>query len=151
VPWADAEAKLKARMTAAGLRPATRKYYLRVLGYLKVFCTEAGGPAQVTPARAQDWADHYATASARSQKVRSGHTASSVIGAVRAVYETWFLDRMKAQKIVTSNPFVDVKLPKTDKPRSASPPTTPLPSFTSGWPSGSAIGICPGCSFRSRS
>jgi site-specific recombinase XerD len=116
VTWDEAEAKLKARMTASGLRDDTVDYYVRVLSYLKKFCTEAAGPAQVTPARAQDWADHYTTAKGRGDKVRSGHTSASVIGAVKAVYSEWFLTQMKAQKIVTTNPFTDVEPPKTDKP-----------------------------------
>ena len=100
-------------MTAAGLRPESVKYYLRVLGYLKTFCTEASGPGDVTPARAQDWADHYATAPARCKKVRSGHTAVSVIDAVTAVFQKWLLDELK---ITSHNPFLHVKPPKTDKP-----------------------------------
>ncbi len=115
VTWEVAEAKLKARMTAKGLRPASVNYYLRVLGYLKNFCTEASGPSEVTPARAGDWADHYTTALARGKKPRSGHTARSVIAAVAAVYEKWFLGELKEQEIVARNPFAEVKPPKTDK------------------------------------
>jgi len=100
-------------MTAASLRPASVNYYLRVLGYLKMFCTEASGPGDVTPDRAQDWAEHYATAPARRKKVRSGHTAVSVIDAVSAIFQKWLLDELK---ITPNNPFAHVKPPKTDKP-----------------------------------
>ena len=122
VSWAEAEVKLKARLTAAGLRSASVKYYLRVLGYLKTFCTEASGPGDVTPVRAQNWADHYATAPARRKKggsdpnsvsLRSGHTAVSVIEAVAAIFQKWLLDDLK---ITSMNPFAHVKPPKTDKP-----------------------------------
>lgn len=129
VTWDEAEAKLKARMSAAGLRPSSVNYYLRVLGYLKKFCKEASGPSEVTPARAGDWADHYTTAPARGKKPRSGHTAHSVISAVAAVYEKWFLTQLKEHRIVARNPFADVMPPKTDKPEVVIASDTALAEF----------------------
>lgn len=129
VIWDEARTRLKARMAAAGIKPGSVKYYLKVFGYVHKMFSATDGPADITPGMAQAWADQYATGKGRGDKVRSGHTAASTITAVCVIWQKWFCEQLK---IIPSSPFADVLPPKTDKPTITIPTDDKIADFY-GW------------------
>lgn len=107
VGWDDAIARMVRHMTADNLRPGTIEQYKVAVRNLRKEFPETKGPHEITPAMAEDY---------KVKRVEAGKSERTVAGNLTnlsIVYGRWWRDTCK---IVNSDPFADVKLPKQDKP-----------------------------------
>lgn len=126
VSWDEATARLNARLRAAGVRPVTADYYLRLVAHIRAAHPATDGPADLTPSMAQAWADGYVTGTKRNGKPRSQHTAFSVVRGACVLWQKWFVEQLKVCPV---SPFADVQPPKTDRPQVRLPDDNHLTDF----------------------
>jgi site-specific recombinase XerD len=105
MPWDDALKLMKEHMEAKNLRPGSIQQYEFVVSVLRKVFPDSQGPADITPAMAQDF-----------MVKRSGKVAPRTMEGNRdnlsIVFGHWFRDTLR---IITSDPFADVEPPKHDK------------------------------------
>ena len=98
---------------ANNLRTGTVQQYIVVIKHLRRAFPTSHGPAEITPTMASRFkADRKKSGSwGRGISVR---TLKGNIDSLNIVYNKWWI---KECKILTTNPFSEVSLPKLDKPR----------------------------------
>ena len=104
--WKEATEMMVAFMKADNLRPGSIRQYEYVANNLKKLFPETHGPAEITPAMAQQFKV------LRLKDEISPRSVAGNIGNLNIVYGHWWRDTCK---LVTDNPFQDVHPPKADK------------------------------------
>src|SRR5205807_8989582 len=113
VTWEEAQRRLREKAAADGLRDATIQYYEKLIRLIRARFAKAAGPADLSPAMADNWKKTFSTTETRRKKLPSPHTVFSLIRGFRSLWETWFVEQLG---ICAENPWADVTPPKTDKP-----------------------------------
>ncbi|MEN6496025.1 MAG: hypothetical protein ABFD16_17220 [Thermoguttaceae bacterium] len=108
VSWEDAIARLKEHAQADNLRPGSIMQYVYAVNALRKVFPEVHGPAEVTPAMAEQFKVK------RMAAKKKPRTVAGNIDNLSIVFDLWF---RKVLKIIDANPFADVEPPKYDKPR----------------------------------
>jgi integrase len=109
--WDDALPLLREHMKAKNLRPGSIAQYELVVSVLRNVFPDAAGPADITPAMAQEFVVKRMKAK-RGEKRLSPRTVEGNIGNLSIVFGHWFRDTLKIIKI---DPFSEVEPPKYDK------------------------------------
>ena len=102
--WDEAVEMMVSFMKADNLRPGSIKQYEYVVNTLRKLFPEACGPADITPAMAQRFKV------LRLTKGKKPRTVAGNLGNLSIVYGHWWRDTCK---LVSENPFQDVRRPKT--------------------------------------
>ena len=120
--WDDAVEAMVQHMQAQNLRPATIEQYRVAVRALRKVFPESQGPANITPALAEEFKLQRMNARSPNAKKSEGdegqqgkikpRTVEGNLGNLSIVFGRWFRDTMK---IVDGNPFADVTPPKYDK------------------------------------
>jgi site-specific recombinase XerD len=104
-PWDEALKLMRQHMEAKNLRPASIEQYELVVSVFRKLFPDSQGPADITPAMAQDFMVK------RSGKV-APRTMEGNLDNLSIVFGHWFRDTLR---IIKSDPFADVEPPKHDK------------------------------------
>jgi hypothetical protein len=106
VPWDDAIDLMKEHMQAKNLRVGSIQQYELAVGALRKLFPDTEGPADITPAIAEQFKVK------RMNAKRMPRTVEGNIDNLSIVFGCWFRDTLH---IVETNPFAEVAPPKYDK------------------------------------
>lgn len=112
VTWDEAVARLERAAPAAGLRPESLAYYLKLIRRIRTMYAATDGPANISEGMAETWKTEFSTTKTRRKKPPSQHTVFSMVRGFSALWQNWFVDKLG---ICPGNPWQRVEPPKTDK------------------------------------
>jgi integrase len=110
--WDQAVARLKARLAISGNRPSTLAYYLKLIRLVRARNGDTKGPDDISPAMATNWRDSMMCTVGRRKKMPSAHYVGGLVVGLSSLWQKWFVDDLK---ILSSNPWYGVQVPKADK------------------------------------
>jgi integrase len=109
VTWEEAETRLIARLKTSGNRMSTLGYYRKLLHLVQ---GDSSGPEDITPSMAAAWRDRIMSAPSRRKKLPSAHYVAGLLVGLSSLWQKWFIGDLK---LLSENPWWEVKPPKTDK------------------------------------
>ncbi len=112
VTWDEAEARLRDKAAANGLRGPTVDYYVKLLRRARAFHTVTAGPADVSPGMAEAWKKAFSSTPTRRKKLPSPHTVFSLVRGFSSLWQAWLVDELA---VCVGNPWADVTPPMTDR------------------------------------
>ncbi len=112
VTWDETVAQLERAAPAAGLRPESLAYYLKLIRRIRTMYAATDGPANISEGMAETWRTEFSTTNTRRKKLPSQHTVFSMVRGFSALWQNWFVDKLG---ICPGNPWQRVEPPKTDK------------------------------------